>query len=584
MPWAEKAGLALIGAVSGGLLWGVGKAIGQPEVPPLLVLGVFVLVLTQAILTLSLAGPLRLGRALTGALRLSLPITALFLCAGLRHPVATNSLEQPAMVIAGGAILLVGAPFLLVRLVSPRDWRRYDALFDAAWTMHLRFLAAWVFAGIFWLVLLLSNALLELVRLPLMTWILAPEWTGFALTGAMFGIGMAVVYDLRETVSPFILFRLLRILVPVVLVVLGIFVAAVPFSGLSDIFGPLSAAATLMGMVLLVLVLVNAAIDRSDGRAVGAGWLRQATRLLSFGTGALGLLAMWALAERVRQYGWTPQRVIAISAAAVLLAYGVAYALAALRGAGWMGRLREANVVLAMVTIVASAVLMTPVLNPYRIATASQINRFLAGRTTPEAMPLWEMAHDWGHAGRAGLVRLETAPETPDGVSLTERIALARGAPSLGSYRAEERRQDLPERMARLFDLMPVRPEGALGRMAFSDTSGYRLDTWEQGCARRLDDGRPGCVLVFGDFLPDGPAGGQAILLYRLGDGGVWGGFASFRDGAIAEVQPLIDPRTGTPPALTVADIARAQDGAFQVRPSPAQVLGLGEVLLGPAP
>ena len=91
-------------------------------------------------------------------------------------------------------------------------------------------------------------------------------------------------------------------------------------------------------------------------------------------------------------------------------------------------------------------------------------------------------------------------------------------------------------------------------------------------------------MLIFGGFLPDVPPDEQAILLYRLGDGGVWGGFASFQNGAIAEVQPLMDPRTGTTPDLGVDDIVRALDGGFDIRPSPAQVLWLGDVPIGPAP
>ncbi|MEC7259101.1 MAG: hypothetical protein VXW58_14915, partial [Pseudomonadota bacterium] len=247
-------------------------------------------------------------------------------------------------------------------------------------------------------------------------------------------------------------------------------------------------------------------------------------------------------------------------------------------------RLRAANVYLAIATVAVASVMMTPLLNPYRIATASQIARFQAGAVDPDALPLWEMAHDWGHAGQAGLVRLETDTTASEVAGLHERIALARAAPSLGSYRAEESRQRLPERMAQLAQLMPVRPASASAPRVFAETTGYRLQTWEEGCNRRLPDGRPGCVLIFGDFLPDGAPGGQAVLLYRLGDGGVWGGFATLRDGAIQVVQPLIDPRTGETPDLRVEDIARALDGDFDIRPSPARVLWLGEVPIGPAP
>ena len=69
----------------------------------------------------------------------------------------------------------------------------------------------------------------------------------FVLTGLVLGLAIAVVNELSDYVSPYLILQLLRLLLPVLVVVMAVFIVALPFRGLSGLFGGLSAAATLMG-------------------------------------------------------------------------------------------------------------------------------------------------------------------------------------------------------------------------------------------------------------------------------------------------------------------------------------------------
>ena len=62
-------------------------------------------------------------------------------------------------------------------------------------------------------------------------------------------LALAVVTELSDYVSPFLILRLLRLMLPPVLLVLAVFLLALPLRGLSGLFGGLSAAATLLAMV-----------------------------------------------------------------------------------------------------------------------------------------------------------------------------------------------------------------------------------------------------------------------------------------------------------------------------------------------
>ncbi len=351
--------LASLGAVAALALWGLGDNWDDPGLPPPLYLALFTFVATFFSVALALAGPVSVPRALRGALLIGVPVTGLVCLAGLRHVVATDLLDQPEMLSVIVVLVFFSTPFLLVRLETPEQWRNYGALFDAAWTMTVRYFVGYVFVGVFWLVVFSSNALLELVGIDLIDRLLAADWAPFVLSGAVLGLGLAVVYELRRMISPFLILRLLRLLVPVVLAVLVVFLAAVPFRGLSGLFGELSAAATLMGTAIVAITLISTALDRDDTRAVSTRGIRVATRVLALLLPFLALLAVWAVVLRVRQYGWTPDRVLAATTAGFVLAYGVGYAGAVLRGQAWAARVRNVNVLVALAVIGLSALWLT---------------------------------------------------------------------------------------------------------------------------------------------------------------------------------------------------------------------------------
>jgi hypothetical protein len=576
-----RAILVVAGALAGVLLWGITENWNNPDLPPLLVLGAFSLVLIQGLMVLLLTGPVAAGRAFAGGLWLALPLSALIVSAGLRPRLATDILDDPAIVSVAFIVWLFAVPFLFVRLRDPARWLDYAALFEAAWALYMRLALALIFVGAFWIVLFLSNALLLLVDVDVIEQLLRRSWISFTLCGGMLGLGLAVLHEFRETLSPFVILRLLRLLVPVMLGVVLIFLLAAPFRELARLFGEFSAAGTLMGTAMVAISLISSALDRSDADAVRTRGLRAATRMLALVLPFLCGLAVWAVALRVAQYGWTPDRVHAASIALFLLGYGLAYAGVSLVRPGWAGRIRQANVVMALAVIALGAATMTPVLNPYRISTNSQVDRFLAGRVMLAELPLWEMSHFWGRAGEDGLSRLEALTARPDHAEIRERIAEARALDSRYLFERAAETRELPARARRLADLLAVRGrESALLPASFGALDPYQLTRWLDACARRLPDGRAACVLVQGDFAAGLAADEQAMILYLDETGTARANYVSFVDGVISGVLPVVDPVRGGWPELPPEVIARALDGEFDIRPSGDNALWVGDAVL----
>ena len=509
--------LAALGFAAGLALWLLADQRSVLMQAPGLYLALFSFTGVLAAVALALAGPLHLRAALLGGAAVAAPVAGLMTLAGQRYARPEQALDQPDLLVLAVLIAFLTAPFALAALKPGRQWNSYETLFSAAWGLTVRYLAGVLFAAVFWLLAFLSDALLSLVQVGVIEWVLDTEWLVFAVSGAVLGLAVAVAYELRAALPPDIPLRLLRLLTVPVLAVVAVFLAAVPLRGLGEVFGALSSAGTLMPVALVMITLVSVALDRSDAAMPESPLVARAARALALLLPLVTGLAAWSVALRVLQYGWTPSRLLAACSSLFLLAYGITYAAAALRGRGWGARVRRANTVMALAAIGLAAALLSPLLDGGRIAAKSQLGRYAAGLTAAAELPLWEMSRDWGRAGAAALAQLEVRAAGGDAALAAQLEALA----ASGSRWVFERGQE-PQRAAALKTAlaaeMPVRPDGAaLTPENLEGLPEFQLQDLLRACRSSLPDGTQGCVLVMGGFLP-GKAQ-QGLVLYRASGG-----------------------------------------------------------------
>ncbi|TCO73977.1 DUF4153 domain-containing protein [Rhodovulum euryhalinum] len=461
---------------------------------------------------LALTGPLPLARALIAGVLAALPLSGLMVWASFRFA-AVSAFLGTGHPGAGFAVLLfLALPFLAAGLGRDTRIGDYRVLFTQSWMIVVRLAAAWLFVGLVWGVLFLSNALLELVGIDVIERLLDQDAAPYLLSGVTLGLALAVVGELSDYVSPDLVLRLLRLLLPVVLVVVSIFLAALPFRGLSNLFGTLSAAGILLAMAFGAATLVSTGLDADEDRRVPGGLTDWCCRLLALLLPALALLAGFAVWMRISQYGLSPDRVIAAALAALAMGYGAAYALAVLRGAGWGGRIRRANVAMAGAAMLLIAAFFTPVLDPQRLSVANQIARFEHGRTAADALDLWAIGRDWGRAGQDGIGRLAALGDHPEAARLAERLAALALADSRYAFDRSGEGDDVAQLAADLAARLPVRPEGrALPGGLLSSLRLWELQQIGRACDYRTAGGNPGCVAVLADFSEPRP--GDEVLI-----------------------------------------------------------------------
>jgi hypothetical protein len=571
----QRVAMALIGALAAASLYFLGEILDRELLGQRASVALVVFTATFFSALLTTAGPLSIPRAAIGAACLAAALAGLVSLAGLRYPRVEGLAEQPANGVMGLVLALLPLPFLIAAAAGP-GWRHYPTLFTQAWSIFVRTSLAWIFVGLVWGVILLSTTLFGLVGLTLIDDLLNIPIMPWLITGLTLGLALAVVTELSDYVSPFLILRLLRLMLPPVLLVLAVFLLALPLRGLSGLFGGLSAAATLLAMVAAGATLVTSAVDQGDAEATQSALMRRATQALSLILPLPAGLAAWAIWLRVDQYGWTPSRIFAALVALIALGYGLSYALAVLRGAGWMERIRRANVAMALGVIGLAALWLTPVLNADRISAQSQYARFINSGDAA-VLDLWQL-RQWGKAGADVIAMLEKTATEPGQEALAAKLAESDAAPDQPSPDAAALR-------ATLTAGMPVQPGSATATrdaiLGLADSSD--LAYWADRCTDPLPQGGPGCVLVVADFLIGLP-GEEALLILRQSDGYISYDGLVMADGLLqhrAVISPfgdLPDYASGAamirelqkaPPALLAAPVNQIQSGGINLMLQP---------------
>lgn len=495
--------MAATGLSAGLSFWAIGQVLQADVLAPRAALALSVFALVFFLALLALAGTFRLFRAAGLAALLALGVSGLISLTALRFAVVDDVFSQPLHVIAAMVVTFVPLPFILAS--AGGDWRHYPALFSESWGLFVRMAVAMVFAGILWLVLFLSDALLSIVGITIIGDLMASDIVASGVTGLIFGLALAVVAEMSDYVSPALVVRLLRLLLPLVLVVMVVFIAALPVKGLSGLFEGWSAALILLAMTGGAATLVTAAADRDEDEAVPGPVMRRSAQALALLMPVPAALGGYAVALRVMQYGWTPERLFAALVAALALGYGLVYAAALLHRGGWMDRIRRGNVAMALALLAVSALWLSPVLNAERISARSQVDRYAAAGGAVDAYAL----SGWGIAGQTAQDAL-LALATARGDAAAE--ATLKGVPQAETTaQAEDLRRDLVA-------ILPLQPATATAQRdaLLAGADAYLLETWLRDCRGTLPSGEgPACVMVVADLWPDAP-GEEAAFLHVM--------------------------------------------------------------------
>jgi hypothetical protein len=329
-------------------------------------------------------------------------------------------------------------------LAAVRDRRRiaaYASYFDTGWKLGVQLALSGLFVGATWLVLALGAQLFLLVKLSFLQKVIGEPW--FAIPVTAFAFSSAIhLTDVRPAIVQGIrtlLLMLLSWILPMMTLLVGGFLLSLPFTGLAPLWATRHAGSVLLLADAGFIVLINAAWQNGETGTSVARVVRTSARVAALLLAPITLLAIYALGLRVREYGWTDDRIHAAACLVVASCYAAGYFHAALRR-GWLETIARVNIATAFVVLATMLLVFSPLADPARLSVNDQVNRLLSGKVAPDKFDFAYLRFEGKRFGRAALGRLDATATGPAAALIRERIAAVRSL----QVRPERRGPALP--------------------------------------------------------------------------------------------------------------------------------------------
>ena len=282
------------------------------------------------------------------------------------------------------AVTLLIACFKALMYLQPLAARTpvtYQALFTYSWRNFLVTALSGGMAGGVGLILLLWGELFSMIGIEFFAELFAEDWFLFPVLTVAFGLGVFIFRRLAGMIDGItgLLEGLMRLLLPLIVSVAVIFLAALPFTGLQPLWETGNGTAALICLNAFSLLFINAAYQTGGG----APYPPTVHRLLYAGIALLPIisaLALYGLYLRVAQYGWTVERCWALVACLLLALFSTGYAAGILRHrADWPYSLAQVNRFTGWAVAALMLLANSPLLDFRSISLASQLGRVEAG-------------------------------------------------------------------------------------------------------------------------------------------------------------------------------------------------------------
>jgi len=447
------------------------------------------------------------------------PLAAL-VCAALaawdiwrQAPVGRFTGGLSPQVILATLVALFVAHHLVVGADQTRRWAApYRLYFDVAWKDAVQLALSLAFVGVFWLILFLGAALFQLIGIKGFEVLIQKDWFAYPATALVFA-GAVHITDVRISLIRgvrTVVLALLAWLTPLMALIAIGFLAALPFTGLKPLWETRSAASVLLAAAAALIVLINAAYQDGAVESRVPKVLAWAGRGAAIVITPMIALAAYAVGLRVLQYGWTPDRIVALACVLVGACYALGYLAAAMRRGAWLQFLEWTNVRTAFVVLAVIAALFSPLFDPARISTADQVRRLESGQAPLARFDFNFLRFDAGRFGTDALERLSR--------SKTRAIAQAARTALQRKTRSAPPQVSPDARLARItaYPAGRVVPRSLVAQTWTDRQPAGGCLTWQTHCdayfADLDGDGREEVLL----------GAANQLWAYRLNDKGVW--------------------------------------------------------------
>ena len=341
-------------------------------------------------------------------------------------------------------IPLAAAGFITHALIAAGDAERrviasYPRYFDVSWKQGVQGVLGGAFIGAFWALLWLGAGLFGLIKITLLREIITSMWFAIPVTTAAVAYAIHVT-DVRAALvvgARTLKLTLLSWLLPLIVALTVVFLLALFATGLEPLWETKRATFILLATAAATVFLVNAVYQDGQPETHVPPVLAVARFVGALVLAPLVALAAYGLMLRINQYGFTPERVLALACVIVAACYAIGYAFAAVRSGLPLKYLETTNVAAAWAVVAIILALLSPVADPIRISVNDQVARLKSGRVAPDAFDYAFLRFNSGPYGRAAMNRLATDTSAPAIAAAAEK---ALKPPSQAALRDQQAR------------------------------------------------------------------------------------------------------------------------------------------------
>lgn len=285
----------------------------------------------------------------------------------------------------------------------------YSALFLWSWRNFLTLSLALLFAGSFWLLLMLWAALFKAINIDFFSDLFEQPWFYYPAIALANGFGIIIFRKLTYIIDT--ITRLQQALIKFLLVLLSLvsllFLGALPFTGLEPLWES-GGSSLILWMQALILFFVNAVYQDEPDNWPYSVWLHRFIYISIAILPVYSLISFYGLSLRIDQYGWSLSRFWAYLIWFLLALFAIGYlcGIAKYRDS-WTHQLNRTNVAIGLVVLVVMLSVNSPLLDFRKMVVADQLQRLAENKVTVEDFDLNYFRHHLARPGYEGLQTLK---------------------------------------------------------------------------------------------------------------------------------------------------------------------------------
>lgn len=410
----QKKVMLLVALVQGILLLALHQAIEfnyWPAQSPPWLLGFYALTMSAPLMILLALEQNNGKRILLWILPFSAVLAGLAFYTGTQVVSVTEpELEQVLPVLIFSAIVASFKVLMYAQNYSHNQALSYHLLFRYSWRNFLSLGLSLLFTLCVWGVLTLWAQLFKVIGIHFFDDLFANKWFYYPILSLAFGLGVIIFRSQVQIIDTLTRIQqsLMKFLLVILVLVSLLFLAALPFTGLTLLWSTGSGSALILTMQALILFFLNAVYqDEPESRP----YPLFIHRFVYLGVALLpiySVIVFYGLFLRIAQYGWTVDRAWGLVLWGLFALFSTGYLWGIVkRKDNWLHHLSWVNVRMGCVVLAVMLLVNSPLVDFRKISVSSQLARIEQAQPRLEDMDLAYFRNSLAQPGYLALQELK---------------------------------------------------------------------------------------------------------------------------------------------------------------------------------